>query len=68
MIDEALALEQARACVRRLEADIRKRQLDELRRRVKAAEREGRVEEALGWIGEIEKLRRILTVEGTGGV
>ena len=47
---------------------MRKRQLDELRKRVKAAEREGRVEEALGWIGEIEKLRRVLTVEETGGV
>jgi DNA primase len=60
MIDDALALEQARRCVRRLEADLKKRELDELRGRVKTAEREGRVEEALGWIAEMEKLRRNL--------
>jgi hypothetical protein len=62
MMDDARALEQARSCVRRLEADIRKRELDEMRSRVKTAEREGRVEEALGWIAEIERLRR--AVEG----
>jgi DNA primase len=60
MIDDALAPEQARRCVRRLEADLKKRELDELRGRVKIAEREGRVEEALGWIAEMEKLRRNL--------
>ena len=47
MIDDEQAMDQARACLRRLEMDLKKRQVDELRGRVKAAEREGRVDEAL---------------------
>jgi DNA primase len=50
--------QQAEACVRRLEADHRKRRLADLRARVKTAEREGRVEEALAWIAELHRLER----------
>ncbi len=53
-----LAWQQAEACVRRLQADHRKRRLADLRSRVKTAEREGRVEEALQWIAELHKLER----------
>jgi DNA primase len=56
--DPDLVWQQAEACVRRLEADHRKRKLAELRSRVKTAEREGRVEEALAWIAELHKLER----------
>jgi len=44
---EAVPWETAQNCLRRLESDFKKRQADELRARVKSAEREGRVEEAL---------------------
>jgi DNA primase len=50
--------EQARACVRRLESDSRKRQLDRLRGMVKTAEREGRMEEALNLMTELGRLER----------
>jgi DNA primase len=43
MGDGSFSLEQARACLRRLELDFKKRQMDELRTSVKTAEREGRV-------------------------
>jgi DNA primase len=55
---EAVSWEQAQACLRRLESDFRKRQVGELRARVKSAEREGRVEEALSWMAELSRLER----------
>jgi len=42
----------ARACLKRLEAGAMKRRIDELRTRVKSAEREGEVEKALAWMGQ----------------
>jgi DNA primase len=56
--DESLAWDQAEACLRRLEIDLRRRRLDEVRARVKAAEREGRVVEALQWMVELDRLER----------
>jgi DNA primase len=64
VIDNAQALEQARACLRRLESDSKKRLIDELRAQGKMAEREGRMAEALGIIAEIERLRRELNGAG----
>ncbi len=63
-MEEEAALEQAEACLRRLEADRRKQRTAELRARVKQAEREGRMEEALGMIAELEKIQKH---GGTGG-
>src|SRR5579872_1111571 len=62
--DEALALEQAQACLRRLESDLRRKQIDELRAKVKTAEREGRVTDALGIIAELERLRKEMNAAG----
>jgi hypothetical protein len=62
---EAVSWEQAQACLRRLESDFRKRQAGELRARVKSAEREGRVEEALSWMAELGRLER--ESKGTSG-
>jgi DNA primase len=56
--DEREAWEQAHACLRRLQGDLRKRQANELRSKVKSAEREGRVEEALAWMMELSRLER----------
>jgi len=55
---ESVSWEQAQACLRRLESDFRKRQVSELRARVKSAEREGRVDEALSWMAELSRLER----------
>ena len=54
--DEESGLEQARSCLRRLQEGQRKKQLDELRARIKAAERDGRVREALEWMTELHRL------------
>lgn len=56
--DEALSLDLARACLRRLKGGAVKRRVDELRDRVKSAEREGRVQEALQWMTELGRLEK----------
>jgi hypothetical protein len=50
-----LAWTQANACLDRLRADERKRYQAELRARVKTAEREGRMEEALALMRKITR-------------
>jgi len=64
--DGSFSLEQARSCLRRLELDFQKRQVDQLRTRVRTAEREGRVEEALGFMAELSRLERELRVAKGG--
>jgi len=64
MIDEDLAVQQAQACLRRLEADLRRKQIDDLRAKVKAAEREGQMNEALRIIAELERLRKEMNTAG----
>jgi DNA primase len=56
--DESVSLELARACLRRLEGSAAKRRIDELRARVKSAEREGQVTEALAWMEELGRLEK----------
>jgi DNA primase len=56
--DETLALEVARGCLRTLERAALKRRIDELRARVKSAEREGQLEEALNWMAELGRLEK----------
>jgi DNA primase len=56
--DEGSHWEQAHACLRRLQSDAKKRQVDDLRARVKVAEREGRMEEALRLIAELRQLEQ----------
>lgn len=58
MSDGDSGLEQARSCLRTLEAGLRRRRLDELKARVKAAERDGRMEEALQLMAELHQLER----------
>jgi hypothetical protein len=52
------ALESARACVRKLESSAAKRRVDELRGRIKSAEREGRLADALGLMSELGSLEK----------
>ena len=56
IVDESQAFEQARACLRRLDLDLQKRRIGDLRAKVKSAEREGRIEEALRWMAELERM------------
>ena len=58
MSDEVSNWEQAQSCLRQLQSVVRKRQVDELRSKVKLAEREGRVAEALEWMTELHRLER----------
>ena len=66
MSDEVSNWEQAQSCLRQLQSVARKRQVDELRSRVKLAEREGRVAEALQWMTELHRLEREMRA-GAGG-
>jgi DNA primase len=63
--DDALSLELARACLRRLESGALRRRIDELRARVKSAEREGQLQEALAWMTELGQLEK--EVKRNGG-
>lgn len=54
IVDESQALEQARACLRRVELDSQKRRIADLRAKIKEAEREGRMNDALRLMSEIE--------------
>jgi DNA primase len=56
--DEASSLALARACLRRLEGSAVKRRVDELRARIKSAEREGRIAEALELMSELGHLEK----------
>lgn len=58
MNDHVSGLEQARSCLSTLQAGLRKRHVDDLRARVKAAEREGRMDEALRLIAELHQLEK----------
>jgi DNA primase len=65
IVDDEVRLVNARACLRRLELDFKKRQVDQMRAQVKTAEREGRFEEALNWMAELSRLER--ESRGIGG-
>jgi hypothetical protein len=61
--DDAACLAQAGACLRRLDEDFRRRQLAELRERVRTAQREGNVQEALACTAEIDRLAELHSLE-----
>jgi DNA primase len=63
--DEEAHWQQAQACLRRLEGGARKKQVDELKARVKTAEREGRVTEALKWMVELHRLETAQRAAGS---
>jgi DNA primase len=63
--DEALSLESARACLRKLESGAMKRSVDQLRARIKSAERDGRMSEALELMAELGRLEK--EVKRNGG-
>ena len=56
--EENELLEQARACLRRVESDAKKRRVDDLRAMVRADEREGRLAEALELMTELSRMEK----------
>ena len=54
--DETACVDFARSCLRRLQEQNRRLEIDAVRDRVKAAAREGRTEEALHWTSELMRL------------
>jgi hypothetical protein len=58
MSDEESSVEQAHACLRKLQAVSWKRQLEEVRSRMKVAEREGRMDEARQLYTQLHQLER----------
>jgi len=62
--DDNECLAQADACLRRLQANFQRSQLDEVRARVKMAGREGRPEEALHWTAELQRLEEEVKRDG----
>ena len=56
--EENLLRDQAQACLRRLDADAQKRDVDALRAAIKQAEREGRMEEALDLMVQLSQTEK----------
>ncbi len=65
--DDDACLAQAEACLRRLDEDFRRKQIAEMRDRVRIAERSGNVEEALGWLAELHKIETEASPPADGG-
>jgi DNA primase len=63
--DEARSAESARSCLLKLESAAKRRRIDEVRAQVKAAEREGRIEEAMELMKELGRLEK--EVKRSGG-
>ena len=61
--DGAECLAQAEACLRRIDEDFRRRRIDQWRTRIKTAEREGRMDEALQGLTELHSLEREVKAE-----
>jgi DNA primase len=58
MGDDAECLARAKACLLRIEKDFLKRQIDELRMGIKAAERDGRMSEVMQLYAELHRLEQ----------
>ena len=58
MGDDAECLARAKACLLRIEKDFLKRQIDELRTGIKAAERDGRMSEVMQLYAELHRLEQ----------
>lgn len=56
--EEESLLEQANACLRRLESDSKKRRVDAIRTAIRSAEREGRLEEAFRLMSDLSTMEQ----------
>jgi DNA primase len=66
MGDDAECLARAEACLLRIERDLLRHRMDDLRTRIKKAERDGRMEEAMQLYGELHRLEQEVKGEVKG--
>jgi DNA primase len=62
--DDAECLAQAEACLLGLKTSFRKRRMEEVRTRIRTAEREGSPEEALHWMAELQRVEEEVKRDG----
>jgi DNA primase len=62
--DEAECLAQAEACLQGLRTSFQRRRMEEVRSRIRTAERDGKPQEALHWMGELQRVEE--EVKGDG--
>ena len=62
--DEAEFLAQAEACLQGLKTSFQRRRLEEMRARIRTAEREGNLKEALHWMTELQRVEEEVKRDG----
>lgn len=62
--DEAECLAQAEACLQGLKTSFQRRRMEEVRSRIRTAEREGNPEEALHWMAELQRVEEEVKRDG----
>jgi len=62
--DEAECLAQAEACLKGLKTSFQRRQTEEVRARIRTAEREGNLKEALHWMTELQRVEEEVKRDG----
>ena len=62
--DEAESLAQAEACLKGLRISFQRRQTEEVRARIRTAEREGNMKEALHWMSELQRVEEEVKRDG----
>jgi len=62
--DEAEFLAQAEACLKGLKSSFQRRQMEEVRARIRTAEREGNLKEALHWMTELQRVEQEVKRDG----
>ena len=62
--DEAECLAQAEACLQGLETSFQRRRMEEVRARIRTAEREGNLKEALHWMAELQRVEEEVKRDG----
>jgi DNA primase len=62
--DEAECLARAEACLQGLKTSFQRRRMEEVRSRIRTAERAGNPEEALHWMGELQRVEEEVKRDG----
>ncbi|MEO8052006.1 MAG: DNA primase [Acidobacteriota bacterium] len=62
--DDAECLAQAEACLQRLRTTFQRRRMEDVRARIRTAEREGNPEQALHWMAELQRVEEEVKSDG----
>jgi len=57
-------LAQAEACLQGLKTSFRRRRMEEMRTRIRTAEREGNLKEAFHWMAELQRMEEEVKRDG----